>query len=61
LQNITNNLLDAFTDYNGVTMSLHPARNVPEKWRYLIKPLTPVLAKRGGRSTSKRQDAIAGK
>ena len=33
----------------------------PKEWRYLIKPLITNLAKRGGRSTSKKQDAIANK
>jgi len=32
----------------------------PKDWRYLIKPLTPKLVIRG-RSTSKRQDVVAGK
>jgi hypothetical protein len=32
-----------------------------KEWSYLIKPLTPKLATRGGRSTSKRQDVIASK
>jgi hypothetical protein len=31
LQHIANNLPDAFTDYKGVTKSLVPARNVPER------------------------------
>jgi hypothetical protein len=35
LQNLANNLPDAFFDYKGVTKvsqkSLHPARNVPER------------------------------
>ena len=31
LQNIANNLPDAFTDYKGVTKSNVPAMNVPER------------------------------
>ena len=31
LQNIANNLPDAFTDYKGVTKSHIPAMNVPER------------------------------
>jgi hypothetical protein len=29
LQHIANNMLDAFTDYKGVTKSYNPARNAP--------------------------------
>ena len=47
LQNIAKNLPDAFSDYKGVTKSLHPARNMPEEWSYLIKPLNPKLETRG--------------
>jgi hypothetical protein len=36
LQNIANNLPNAFTDYNGVTKSYHPARNVPERVEVLL-------------------------
>ena len=31
LQNIANNLPDTFSDYKGVTKSLHPTRNVPKR------------------------------
>ena len=61
LQNITKNLPDAFTDYKGVTKSLHPARNVPERVEVPNKTTHPQLGKKRGRSTSKRQDVIAGK
>jgi len=61
LQNIANNLPDAFSDYKGVTKSLHPARMCPKEWRYLIKPLIPQLGKKRGRSTFKKQDVIASK
>ena len=61
LQNITNNLLDAFSDYKGVTKSLHPVRNVPERVEVSNKTTHPQIGKKRERSTSKRQDAIAGK
>jgi hypothetical protein len=48
LQNIANNLPNTFTDYKGVTKSLHPTRKVQKEWRYLIKPLNPILANKGG-------------
>jgi hypothetical protein len=47
LQNITNNPLDAFSDYKGVTKSLHPIRNVPERVEVPNETTQP-LAKRGG-------------
>ena len=61
LQNIANNLLDAFTDYKGVTKSLHPARNVPERVEVPHKTTHPQLGIKRGRSTSKKQDVIASK
>jgi hypothetical protein len=61
LQNIANNLLDAFSDYKGVTKSLHPIRNVPERVEVPNKTTQPPIDKKRGRSTSKRQDVIAGK
>jgi hypothetical protein len=61
LQNIANNLLDAFSEYKGVTKSLHPARNVPERVEVPNKTTQPQISKKRGRSTSKRQDVIAGK
>ena len=48
LQNIANNLPDAFIDYKGVTNSLHSARNVPERVEVPNKTTHPNLAKRGG-------------
>jgi hypothetical protein len=38
LQNTANNLPDAFSDYKGVTKSLHPARNMHER---VEVPVTP--------------------
>jgi len=61
LQNITNNLPDAFSDYKGVTKSLHPARNVPERVEVPNKTTHPQIGKKRGRSTSKRKDVIVGK
>jgi len=61
LQNIPNNLLDAFTYYKGVTKSLHPARNVPERVEVPNKTIHPHLVKKRGRSTFKKRDAIANK
>ena len=61
LQNIANNLPDAFIDYKGVTKSLHPARNVPERVEVPHKTTHPQLGIKRGRSTSKKQDVIASK
>ena len=61
MQNIANNLPDAFSDYKGVTKSLHPTRNVPEKVEVPNKTTHPQLGKKRGRSTSKKQDVIASK
>ena len=52
---------DAFTDYKGVTKSLHPARNVPERVEVPNKTTHPQLGQKRGRSTSKKQDVIASK
>jgi hypothetical protein len=61
LQNIANNLPDAFSDYKGVTKSLHPVRNVPERVEVPNKTTQPPIGKKKRRSTFKRQDVIAGK
>jgi hypothetical protein len=61
LQNIANNLLDAFSNYKGVTKSLHPARNVPERVEVPTKTTHPQIGNKRRRSTSKRQDVIASK
>jgi hypothetical protein len=61
LQNITNNLPNAFSNYKGVTKCLYPARNVPERVEVPNKTTQPPIGKKRGRSTSKRQDVIAGK
>ena len=61
LQNIANNLPDAFSNYKGVTKSLHRARNVPGRVEIPNKTTHPQIGNKRGRSTSKRQDVIAGK
>jgi hypothetical protein len=52
------NYLNTFIDYIGVTKSLHPAREVPERVEYTTHPHIGYMR---GRSTSKCQDVIAGK
>jgi hypothetical protein len=61
LQNIANNLPDAFTEYSGVTKSYHPARNVPERVEVPKKTTQPLINNKRGRSTSKKQDKSANK
>jgi hypothetical protein len=41
LQQIASNLLDAFTDYKGVTKSLNPTANAPCRVEVLIKTTPP--------------------
>nr|ABE77200.1 putative copia reverse transcriptase [Sorghum bicolor] len=60
LQNIANNLPGAFSNYRGVTKSLHLARNVPERVEVPNKTTHPQFSRKRGRSTSNRQDVIAG-
>ena len=57
LQNIANNLPDAFTNYKGVVKSFYPARNVPERVEVPNKTtqIIPFGSKRG-RGNSKVQD-----
>jgi hypothetical protein len=61
LQNIANNLPDAFTYYKGVTKSYHPARNVPERMEVPNKTTQPPINNKRGRSISKKQDESAKK
>jgi hypothetical protein len=56
MQNIANNLPDAFTNYKGVTKSYHPARNVPERVEVPNKTTQPPINNKRGKSTSKKQD-----
>ena len=54
LQNIANNLPDAFTDYRGVTKSWNPAVNAPERVEVPNKTIqTPSVQKRGRAATKK--------
>jgi hypothetical protein len=57
LQNITNNLSDAFNNYKGVVKSFYPARNMPERVEVPNKTtqIIPIGNKRG-RGNSKVQD-----
>ena len=48
LQNITNNLPDTFSNYKGVTKSLHPTINVPKRVEVSNKTTQPKLAIREG-------------
>jgi hypothetical protein len=61
LQNIANNLPDAFTDCKGVTKSYHPARNVPERVEVPMKTTQTPINNKKGESTSKKQDESANK
>jgi hypothetical protein len=56
LHHIANNLPDAFTDYKGVTKSLHPARNVPERVETPQKTTQPPKQKKRGRSMATVQE-----
>jgi hypothetical protein len=48
LQNVANNLSDAFTDYNGVIKSWNPVVNAPEQVEVPKKnTLTPSTQKKG--------------
>jgi hypothetical protein len=53
LQNIANNLPDAFTDYKSVTKSWNPTVNVPERVEVPKKTThAPSVVKRGGGSSN---------
>ena len=56
MQNIANNLPDAFADYKGVTKSIYPARNVPERVEVPNKTTQPQTGNKWGRSTSNKQE-----
>jgi hypothetical protein len=53
LQNIANNLPDAFSDYKSVTKSLYLARNMPERVEVPNKITQPLIGKRGGEALSR--------
>ena len=58
LQHLANNLPDSFTDLKGVTKSLNPARNAPERVKVLIKTTQlPIPKKRGSSTTSDLEQA----
>ena len=50
LQNIANNLPDAFTDYNGVIKSYQPARNAPARVEVPNKTTQPPISNKRGSS-----------
>jgi hypothetical protein len=57
LQNIANNLPDAFTNYKGVIKFFNPARNVPERVEVPKKTTQIIsLASKRGRGNSQMQD-----
>jgi hypothetical protein len=53
LENLANNLPDAFSDYKGVTKSLHPARNVSERVEVPNKTTQPPIEKEGEKHLGK--------
>ena len=52
LQHLANNLPDSFTDLKGVTKSLNPARNAPERVEVPIKTTQLPIPKKRGSSTA---------
>jgi hypothetical protein len=56
LQHIANNLLEAFTNYKGVTKSSYPTRIAPERAKIPIKTIQLSLPKKRGRSTAAPKD-----
>jgi hypothetical protein len=57
LQNIANNLLDAFTDYKGVTKSWNHVKNEPERVKVPKKTTqTPSVVKRGRVAQTKKDN-----
>nr|CAE05047.2 OSJNBa0049H08.8 [Oryza sativa Japonica Group] len=61
LQRLANNLLDAFTNYKGVTKSFIPALNAPERVEVPNKTTQLPLTKKRGRSMATQRDTIANK
>jgi hypothetical protein len=58
VQNVANNLPDAFTDYKGVTKSYNHAVNAPERVEVSKKTTqAPSIVKRGRVATTKRDNA----
>jgi hypothetical protein len=59
LQNATNNLPNAFTDYKGVIKSWHHVVNPPEKVEVSKKTTkAPSTKKRGRTETTKKDNAL---
>ena len=52
LQHLANNLPDSFTDLKGVTKSLNPARNAPERVEVPTKTTQLPVPKKRGSSTA---------
>jgi hypothetical protein len=62
LQNIANNLPDAFTDYKSVTKSWNPTVNVPERVQVPKKTThAPSVVKRGGGVAQTKKDKALNK
>ena len=61
LQNIANNLPDAFTNYKGVMKSFIPTRNAPERVEVPNKTTQPPISNKRGRSKASKQDLSASK
>jgi hypothetical protein len=58
LQNVVNNLPDAFTDYKCITKSWNPTVNAPKRVDVPKKTTqTPSVVKRGRVATTKRDNA----
>nr|ABA98007.1 retrotransposon protein, putative, Ty1-copia subclass [Oryza sativa Japonica Group] len=61
LQRLANNLPDAFTNYKGVTKSLIPAQNAPERVEVPNKTTQLPLTKKRGRSMATQRETIVNK
>ena len=61
MQHLANNLPDSFTDLKGVTKSLNPARNAPERVEVPIKTTQLPVPKKRGSSTASDLDPASSK
>jgi hypothetical protein len=61
LQNIANNLPDAFTDYKGVTKSWNPAVNAPKRMEVPKKTTQPPSVGKRGRVPQTKKDKAPNK
>jgi hypothetical protein len=59
LQDLANNLLDAFTNYKNVIKSFIPARNAPERVEVPNKTIQPQVRNKRGRNRASKQDLSA--